>query len=149
MRVLVIEDYAPLLRSLCQGLQEAGFAVDAAADGEEGLAFAEQNLRAEPNAFPFSNVDQTGIWYEGTAHMALVYRLTGQSARAEELLQVIRSARYPSGAIPAASKDGLRTGFNVFERVEWHLFRRAHTGATAWTILAERGFNPFATAPAQ
>jgi DNA-binding response OmpR family regulator len=41
MRVLVIEDYAPLLRSVRQGLQEAGYAVDAAADGEEGLALAE------------------------------------------------------------------------------------------------------------
>src|SRR5262249_57810143 len=40
MRVLVVEDYAPLRRSLVQGLREAGYAVDAAEDGEAGLAHA-------------------------------------------------------------------------------------------------------------
>src|SRR5882672_2422412 len=41
MRVLLIEDYPPLARSLAQGLREAGYAVDATADGEEGLALAQ------------------------------------------------------------------------------------------------------------
>ncbi|MBA3698164.1 MAG: response regulator transcription factor [Planctomycetes bacterium] len=43
MRVLLIEDYQPLRRSLEQGLREAGFSVDASADGEEGLWFATTN----------------------------------------------------------------------------------------------------------
>src|SRR5262245_22262285 len=42
MRVLVIEDYPPLSRSICQGLHEAGYAVDAALDGADGLAQVEQ-----------------------------------------------------------------------------------------------------------
>ena len=33
--MLLIEDFAPLARSVAQGLREAGYAVDAAADGEE------------------------------------------------------------------------------------------------------------------
>lgn len=37
MRVLVVEDYAPLQASLAKGLREAGFAVDLAGDGEVGL----------------------------------------------------------------------------------------------------------------
>jgi len=41
MRVLVIEDYAPIRESVTQGLQEAGFAVDAAGDGREGLWYTE------------------------------------------------------------------------------------------------------------
>lgn len=36
MRVLLIEDHKPLQRALKQGLEEEGFAVDAASDGEEG-----------------------------------------------------------------------------------------------------------------
>ncbi len=40
MRILVIEDYEPLRRSLVRGLDEAGFAVDATGDGEEGLWYA-------------------------------------------------------------------------------------------------------------
>lgn len=37
MAILLIEDYEPLRKSLTKGLREAGFAVDAAADGEEGF----------------------------------------------------------------------------------------------------------------
>ena len=40
MRLLVIEDYAPLANSVCQGLREAGYAVDLARDGTDGLALA-------------------------------------------------------------------------------------------------------------
>jgi DNA-binding response OmpR family regulator len=43
MRVLVVEDYEPLARSVTQGLREAGYAVDLSADGEEGLWYAESN----------------------------------------------------------------------------------------------------------
>lgn len=42
MRLLVIEDYPPLVRSLTQGLREAGYGVDNAADGEAGLAMAQK-----------------------------------------------------------------------------------------------------------
>ena len=37
MRVLVVEDFPPLRKSLVQGLREAGYAVDEAADGELAL----------------------------------------------------------------------------------------------------------------
>ena len=43
MRVLVVEDYPPLRESVAKGLSEAGFAVDAAAEGREGLWLAESN----------------------------------------------------------------------------------------------------------
>ena len=43
MRVLLIEDYAPIRRSIAQALQEEGFAVDATGDGEEGLWYAKTN----------------------------------------------------------------------------------------------------------
>jgi DNA-binding response OmpR family regulator len=43
MRVLLVEDFAPLARSVAQGLREAGYAVDACADGEEALALAQAN----------------------------------------------------------------------------------------------------------
>lgn len=41
MRVLLVEDYAPLRESVAQALEEAGFAVDAAGDGEVGLWYAQ------------------------------------------------------------------------------------------------------------
>jgi DNA-binding response OmpR family regulator len=36
VRVLLIEDHKPMLRAIRQGLEEEGFAVDVAMDGEEG-----------------------------------------------------------------------------------------------------------------
>ena len=43
MRLLLIEDYPPLQKSLKKGLREAGFAVDVTGDGEEGLWYATNN----------------------------------------------------------------------------------------------------------
>ena len=43
MRLLVIEDEPRLLRNLAQALREEGYAVDVAADGEEGLYKAENS----------------------------------------------------------------------------------------------------------
>jgi DNA-binding response OmpR family regulator len=43
MRVLVVEDFELLRDSLVQGLREAGYAVDAAGDGEIGLWYARSN----------------------------------------------------------------------------------------------------------
>ncbi|NQT87412.1 response regulator transcription factor [bacterium] len=43
MRVLLVEDYAPLRKSVARGLRNAGFAVDVSADGEEGLWYAQTN----------------------------------------------------------------------------------------------------------
>src|SRR6266545_3233143 len=43
MRVLVVEDYAPVRAAVREGLAENGFAVDTASDGEEGLWLAESN----------------------------------------------------------------------------------------------------------
>jgi two-component system OmpR family response regulator len=43
MRVLIVEDEPDLLSSLARALREEGYAVDTAADGEEGLFSAESN----------------------------------------------------------------------------------------------------------
>jgi DNA-binding response OmpR family regulator len=43
MRLLVVEDYGPVREPLTKGLREAGYAVDASGDGEEGLWYALHN----------------------------------------------------------------------------------------------------------
>ncbi|HKI69804.1 MAG TPA: response regulator transcription factor [Verrucomicrobiae bacterium] len=43
MRILVVEDSVRLQRALTTGLRRAGYAVDAAAEGEEGLWMAQSN----------------------------------------------------------------------------------------------------------
>jgi DNA-binding response OmpR family regulator len=43
MRVLVVEDYPPIRKAVAKGLREAGYAVDATGEGEEGLWYATSN----------------------------------------------------------------------------------------------------------
>lgn len=43
MRVLIVEDYAPVRNAIGQALREIGFAVDATGAGDEGLWFAANN----------------------------------------------------------------------------------------------------------
>jgi DNA-binding response OmpR family regulator len=43
MRILLVEDYKPLQKSLVKGLREADFAVDFTGDGQEGLWYAMSN----------------------------------------------------------------------------------------------------------
>jgi len=43
MRLLVVEDYAPLRDSLAKGLRDSGYAVDATGDGVEGRWYADSN----------------------------------------------------------------------------------------------------------
>lgn len=40
MKILLVEDYEPIRTSVAQGFREAGFAVDATGDGQEGLWYA-------------------------------------------------------------------------------------------------------------
>jgi hypothetical protein len=75
--------------------------------------------------------------------MAVAYQSVGEGEKAAALLKFLKSKQSPSGALPAASKDGLTTGFLLPDGQPWTYFRRAHAGATAWLALAEKGFNPF------
>src|SRR5271154_4513499 len=43
MRLLVVEDYEPLRKTLTRGFQDHGYAVDATGDGAEGLWYASAN----------------------------------------------------------------------------------------------------------
>ena len=115
--------------------------------GEEGkpywkaLEYVESHHRVR-DGFDF-NQDRDGIWYEGTAHMAVAYHATGQREKWQALVSALEAAQFTSGGLPAADRDGLTTGFNLPDGQPWLYYHRAHVGATAWLVLAERGINPF------
>ncbi len=75
--------------------------------------------------------------------MAAVYKLLGQMDRAAALIFCLHEAQDSSGGMPAASKDGLFTGFYLPDGQPWLYFDRLHVGATGWLVLAENGVNPF------
>ena len=84
MRVLVVEDYPPLLRSISQGLREAGFAVDTAADGAEGLSSA-----------------------QATPYDAIVLDLMLPSLDGSTVLERLRKAGNSSGVLILTARDGV------------------------------------------
>lgn len=102
------------------------------------------------------NDDKDGVWFEGTAQMAVAYTLATQPTKAEQLLAELRRAQSMAhsdlpGGLWAASKDGVSTGFDVVTSpttsVPFELFRRVHVGATAWNVFAQQGMNPYYLAP--
>ncbi len=107
----------------------------------KALEYVESHHRVG-DGFDF-NQDRDGIWYEGTAQIAVAYHATGQKEKWQKLVSSLHSAQLESGGLPATNKDGLTTGFYLSDGKPWLYFRRAHVGATAWLILAEGGINPF------
>jgi hypothetical protein len=112
------------------------------------LACAERNQRTMDRGFTgFDfNDDRDGVWFEGTAHMAVAYAMADQEKDAEALRATLRRAQATSPfgdgkGIAAAAHDGLSTGFGFL------YFRRLHVGATAWNVFAQLRFNPFYGAP--
>jgi DNA-binding response OmpR family regulator len=84
MRVLVIEDYGPLARSVGQGLREAGYAVDLAADGEEGMVLA-----------------------DGTPYDAVILDLMLPGLDGFAVLTRLRRKRNPAAVLILTARDGL------------------------------------------
>jgi hypothetical protein len=108
------------------------------------LDWAEENCRTVDGGFrgfDFNN-DSDGVWFEGTAQMALAYLCARQTGTAESCLIDLRRAQCEAlnadgKGIVAASKDNLTTGLS------WMYHSRLHVGATCWYVLAEMGYNPF------
>jgi hypothetical protein len=118
-----------------QALRSAAGAYDRAVD------YAEGHHRVD-GGFDF-NDDRDGTWYEGTAQMAVTYRLLGRAERADWALSRLRAAQLASGAMPATDRSTLTTGLRLGDGSPWLYYRRPHVGATAWFLLAELGVNPF------
>jgi len=108
------------------------------------LVWAENNCYVEADGFKgfdFNN-DKDGIWFEGTAQMAVAYQINDEIDKANFYIsELVKAQLYAPNAngkgIVAASHDGVTTGFN------WKYFSRLHIGATAWYIFAELGYNPY------
>lgn len=88
------------------------------------------------------NTDRDGVWLEGTAQMALAYAAAGESQNGDFFLQQLIQAQSPpgqgsAGALFAATRDGLTTGF------DFKYFRREHVAAVGWAIMSWLDFNPF------
>jgi hypothetical protein len=85
-----------------------------------------------------------GLWTEGTAQVALLAALSGDTRRAASLIHVIDTMRTPHGGYYASDVPGLPTGFMLDTdptkaRQYFHIRALA---PLAWAALVERRVNP-------
>jgi len=84
VKVLLVEDYPPLQRSVAKAIRETGWAVDVASDGEEGLWFAENH-----------------------SHDAIVLDLMLPKLLGLDLLRLIREKKVRTPVLVLTAKDGV------------------------------------------
>ncbi|MDW4906921.1 Tat pathway signal sequence domain protein [Streptomyces sp. ADMS] len=121
----------------------------------EGVTFSSASLVANEDA-PIAEFqprpNRNGVWFEGTAHLALAlrdragrgdearaHRLVASIERAQELLgtgQTVGGRALPGRAGVVSATSPLDTGFGF----GYYSYR--HTGATAWYLLAAARANP-------
>lgn len=92
------------------------------------------------------NTDRDGVWFEGTAQMALAYEASGDEEASEIYRKELKRAQAELGdgfGIPATNMDPLTTGFQTASGEPFNYYERLHVGATAWSVLAQVGANPF------
>jgi hypothetical protein len=103
------------------------------------------------DAFGFKCDNGDGAWWEGTAQVAAALRWLKRDQDAVPVLARLREAQLSNtkspGALPAASRCGLPTGFDLSYRsgktIPWLYPDLPHIGATAWFIFAALGINPY------
>jgi hypothetical protein len=122
---------------------------DAAVEWQSALGYAER-AHGVPNAkelvgFDF-NDDRDGLWLEGTAQAALVYRYLGRTADANRMLGEVAKHVSPGGYVWATREPEITTGLAIGPDSitdDFRYYRLPHLGATAWAALAATGWNPF------
>jgi hypothetical protein len=111
-------------------------------DAELVMTFVEENM-AYGDGFDFSAGDIDGVWHEGTAQMAVCYKVMGNTESYDRVMAYLNSQMAADGSITAADRDGVSTGFYVSGTdVKWEYNCTTNLGATNWLAFAQLGTNP-------
>ncbi len=118
---------------------------------QKALSYAQQ-VHGVPGGFDYTD-KHDGVWAEGTAQAALLYRVMGNSKEADALITVRKRDAGPDGgiytvqgidgALLAQLSTGLQLG-NGGKGEPWAYYRRVAVAPVAWLIMAENGYNPLA-----
>ncbi|MBD8898637.1 hypothetical protein [Rhodanobacter sp. DHG33] len=110
---------------------------DAPKAWQRALGWVER-MHAVNGGFDFTDV-RDGLWTEGTAQAALVYRRLGHEAEADTLFAAIAQQASPGGFLYATREPRITAAYSFY-------YRRPHLAATAWAILAASNRNPYVPA---
>jgi len=115
---------------------------------QQALAWIERK-HGVAGGFDF-NDDRDGLWTEGTAQAALVYRRLGRGSETGKLFATIAQQASKGGFLYATRERRITTGLAVggdSASADFYYYRRPHLGATAWAALAALDRNPFEPVP--
>jgi hypothetical protein len=114
---------------------------------EASIDWAAKRLAVNEGGFrgaSFSDADRSGVWFEGTAHLAAALLARAKAGDRQKAVAYLGDLAYAQRHAPnadgdgidAASKNGLRTGDGD------SYYACLHVGATAWYALAALASNP-------
>ena len=92
-------------------------------------------MNAVRGGFSFTDV-RDGLWTEGTAQAALVYRWTGNEAEADRLLASVARQASAGGFLYATHEPRITALYS-------HYHHQPCLAATAWAVLAALNRNPY------
>ncbi len=113
------------------------------------LSFVEDRMSVG-DGFDFSAGDLDGIWNEGTAQMAVCYKMIDSKDKYDAVMAYLKTEMDKDGCIPAADRDGVSTGFVIDGTDElWEYNNTRSISATCWLAFAQLGIDPFTEIPGQ
>lgn len=128
--------YAPALQWNIANLEVTDSSVPATPI--TGVRFALQT-----NPANLSHNDST-VWLEGTAHMALALKCQGSTANLAKSATYIQNLQRAQDAGPNRDLKGIQANSRVgYSGGDDTGYTSLHTGATAWYLMAAQGINPF------
>jgi hypothetical protein len=113
------------------------------------LDCAEANHLNDSNGFTGVdfNDDRDGVWFEGTAQMAVAEARAGRLEAAKTFRKNLRLAQrtppFGDGFGIAAASRRLSTGFLTAGGQPFKYFRRLHVAVAAWNVFAQLNLNPY------
>lgn len=104
-----------------------------------------EDMKVKDGGYPYNRNNKNGGWWtEGTASTALMYRVLGKNDRYKAAMNALVKVQHKSGLFPAATVDNHYTGLTQTDGTSLMYTKDAHIAPTAWFIMAENGYNPFA-----
>ncbi len=94
-----------------------------------------ERMNSVKGGFDFTD-DRDGLWTEGTAQAALVYRWTGNAARANALFVSIAQQASPGGFLYATPAARITAVYSYYRH-------QPCLAATAWAVIAALDRNPY------
>lgn len=92
----------------------------------------------------FCTGDRSGVWFEGTAHLADALELRNESGDGLQAAAYLANIAYAQTHGPNGDNRGIIAASKSISDCDGDkYFASLHVGATAWYVLAAEGANPF------